>query len=143
MKGISEHILNELKDKNIRLSHQRLIILEYLVNNKIQPTADQICMDLRKTAPTLSKTTIYNTLDLFMEAGIIKPLNIEDNGIRYDITTENHGHFKCESCGEVHDFIFDIDLYPVKDMSKYFVRQKEVYFKGLCPACLENANSLS
>lgn len=137
MNSISEDILNELKNKNIRLSHQRLIILEYLINNRIHPTADQICMDLRKIAPTLSRTTIYNTLDVFAEAGIIKPLNIEDNGIRYDIATENHGHFKCDSCGEVHDFEFDIDLYPVNDMSKYFVRQKEVYFKGTCPSCLE------
>jgi hypothetical protein len=62
MKPIFEDIKQELKKKNINLSHQRLKVLEYLTQNRSHPTVDQIFTDLQKEMPTLSKTTVYNTL---------------------------------------------------------------------------------
>jgi len=58
--------------------------------------------------PTLSKTTVYNTLNTFVRSNIIQEIIIEENEVRYDVVTENHGHFKCKTCGEIMDF--DVDL---------------------------------
>ena len=130
-----EDLLKELKMKNLRLSHQRLKVLEFLAGHLIHPTVDQIYTELQKEIPTLSKTTVYSTLNALEETGLVRVINIEDNEIRYDIRVENHGHFKCESCGEIYDFNVDIDSLPTGDLNNFDIRDKNIYFKGICPMC--------
>ena len=131
-----ENLLDELKNKKVRLSHQRIKVLEYLVSYKYHPTVDQIYNGLKKDVPTLSKTTIYNTLDSFVDAGMLRVITIEDNETRYDIDTGDHGHFKCEICKEIYDFKFDISSITSDDLSDFKVTDKNVYYKGVCPKCL-------
>lgn len=131
----------ELIAKKIRPSFQRLKVLEYLIKNPCHPTVDQIYKDLQGEIPTLSKTTIYNNLDLFHEAGLVKVLTIEDNETRYDIITKNHGHFKCEKCGVISNFTVDIDSLTPEELTGFRVRDKNVYFKGICRECLSNINN--
>lgn len=141
MKVQFEDLLNELKNKNIRLSHQRLKVLEYLTQNFTHPTADQIYNGLHHEVPTLSKTTVYNTLNSLSKAGLVRVLNIEDNEIRYDINTDNHGHFKCESCKKIYDFNIDIDSFITNDLADFEVNDKNVYFKGICHQCMLNSKN--
>lgn len=131
-------LLNLLKSKGIRLSHHRLKVLEYLANNFSHPTVEQIYIALHEESPTLSKTTVYNTLNLLVEVGLVRVINIEDNETRYDITTKNHGHFKCESCGKIYDFGIDLDSSPIEELKSFKINYKDVYFKGICPSCLSN-----
>ena len=142
MKVTYEDLTKELKDKNIRLSHQRLKILEFITNNNVHPTVDQIYSELHTVIPTLSKTTVYNSLKALIDAGLVKVINIEDNETRYDIINHDHGHFKCESCGTIFDFSIDIDSLFPGDLSKFKINDKNVYFKGLCPRCLSNINEI-
>lgn len=131
-----EKLTNELKRKNIRLSYQRLKVLEYMVTHKTHPTVDQIYHDLQKEVPTLSKTTIYNTLDTLKNAGMVKVVNIEDNELRYDSVTDEHGHFKCESCEQIFDFDINFDSFVTKGLSNFKIHDKDVYFKGVCSNCV-------
>lgn len=126
---------NELTNKNIHLSHQRLKILEYLDKSHFHPTVDQIFTDLQKEIPTLSKTTVYNTLKLLVQSDLAKVITIEDNETRYDIVLENHGHFKCESCGSIYDFDIDFDSLTLSGLKNFKINEKKVYFKGICPRC--------
>ena len=126
----------ELKKKNINLSHQRLKILEYLTENQTHPTVDQIFTELQEDIPTLSKTTVYNTLKLLVKSDLVKVITIEDNEARYDINTEGHGHFKCESCRRIYDFGIDFDLLESRELKDFEINEKNVYFKGVCPRCL-------
>ncbi len=135
MKVDFEDLVTELKNKNIRLSHQRLKVLEYLTQNYTHPTADQIYNGLHREVPTLSKTTVYNTLNSLTEAGLVRTINIEDNEIRYDISTDDHGHFKCKSCGKIYDFKVDINSIKVTDLNDFEINDKNIYFKGICPQC--------
>lgn len=137
MKPLFDELKQELKSKNISMSFQRLKVLEYLTNNRCHPTVDQIYSDLHDDIPTLSKTTVYNTLRMLVEAGLARVCAIE-NETRYDIVTENHGHFKCESCGAIYDFSIDIDSLVCKDLNDFQINIKNVYFKGICKRCLEN-----
>jgi len=130
----------EIKQKGINLSHQRLKVLEYLYQNQCHPTVDQIFIDLHKDMPTLSKTTVYNTLRILVGAGLVRVITIEDNETRYDIIVENHGHFKCESCGTIYNFRFNVDLLVSEDLNSFKIDDKNVYFKGICPSCLSNEN---
>lgn len=135
MKVKYDDLLNELKLKKIRLSHQRLKVLEFLAKNYIHPTADQIYNGLHDEVPTLSKTTVYNTLNSLVETGLVRVINIEDNEARYDIVTENHGHFKCGKCGKIFDFDIDIDSFKSHGLTNFKIMDKNIYFKGICPQC--------
>jgi Fe2+ or Zn2+ uptake regulation protein len=142
MKPSMEDFKKELKMKNIQLSYQRLKVLEYLTQNQCHPTVDKIFTDLQKDIPSLSKTTIYNTLRILAEAGLVRVIAIEDNETRYDIIVENHGHFKCESCGTIYDFSIDIDSLTSDDLSNFKIKDKNIYFKGICPRCLSSINEI-
>ncbi|MDD4422900.1 MAG: transcriptional repressor [Eubacteriales bacterium] len=120
------------------MSHQRLRILEYLTQNRCHPNAEQIFTALHKDIPTLSKTTIYNTLRVLVEAGLVRIITIEDNEVRYDINTDDHGHFKCESCGKIYDFNIDMSSLVSEDLVDFKINDKNVYFKGICPGCKIN-----
>lgn len=127
-----EELKKEINQKGINLSHQRLKVLEYLYLNQCHPTVDQIFADLQKDIPTLSKTTVYNSLWILAGAGLVRIITIEDNETRYDIVVENHGHFKCESCGSIYDFRIDVDLLISEDLKNFKIDYKNVYFKGIC-----------
>ena len=130
-----EELKTQLKNKNIRLSHQRLKVYEYICKNKNHPTVEDIYTHIHKEIPCLSKTTIYNTLNTLMEVNLVKVINIEDNESRYDIITEDHGHFKCESCGKIFDFEIDKNIFKSNDLTDFNIKHKDIYFKGTCPSC--------
>lgn len=136
LKPLFEELKKEIYQKGIKLSHQRLKVLEYLYQNQCHPTVDQIYIDLQKDIPTLSKTTVYNTLRTLAGVGLVRIITIEDNEVRYDIIIENHGHFKCESCGTIYNFSINIDLFVSEDLKSFKIEDKNVYFKGICPRCL-------
>jgi Fur family transcriptional regulator, peroxide stress response regulator len=135
-----KELSGKLEQNRIKPTLQRIKVLEYLINNPCHPTVEQIYNDLYTDIPTLSKTTVYNTLNLFLEKGLIKLLNIEDNETRFDIMTELHGHFKCDQCGCISNFGINIDKLEPGELAGYQVKDKNVYFKGLCPKCLANIN---
>ncbi|HZJ83573.1 MAG TPA: transcriptional repressor [Clostridia bacterium] len=136
MTQIYENLGQELLDRQIKPSYHRMKVLEYLKSNREHPTVDQIFRELQKGLPTLSKATIYNTLNLFIDKRIVRAISIEDNEVRYDIILDNHGHFKCESCGDIYDFHINIDDFQSKELKDFLIKDKNVYFKGKCPKCL-------
>jgi len=94
-------IVKILNEKGIKPSLSRIKIYQYLDVNRVHPTVEVIYNDLVKELITLSKTTVYNTLKLFQENNIIRVLNVGEGEQRYDLTDDNHMHFKCLKCGEI------------------------------------------
>ncbi len=131
-----ENLADELEQRNIRPSYQRIKILEYLISNQHHQNAEQIFNDLRGEIPTLSKTTVYNNLNLFAAANLVRIITIDDNEARFDINTDNHGHFICEACGFIYDFKINLDEPTPKELSNFKIKVRDVYFKGICPNCL-------
>ncbi|MCT4632315.1 MAG: transcriptional repressor [Firmicutes bacterium] len=135
MKIVIDNVGEYLKSHNIKPSYQRIRIFEYLINTTSHPTVDEIYKVLISEIPTLSKTTVYNTLNLFVENEIAKLLTIEENEARYDANTGIHGHFKCDGCGEVMDFDFDFTKLGVSELDGFQVKQQDVFFRGMCKSC--------
>ena len=126
----------KLAESGIRPSYQRLRIYEWIVLSSDHPTADEIYTELVKEIPTLSKTTVYNSLNLFVKNGLIRVLHVRGNETRYDANLEEHGHFYCECCGRVYDFPLDVDgLKCHEALNTFEINTRHVYFKGLCPKC--------
>ena len=65
-----------LKENMIKITPQRLIILKFLDENRIHPTVDEIFSELKEKNPSLSKTTVYNSLEILKKHGIIQALTI-------------------------------------------------------------------
>jgi len=124
-----------LSSKGIKPSYQRIKVFDYLLNNKTHPTVDNIHQELVGEIPTLSKTTVYNTLKLFQEKGIVLIINIEDNETRFDADISNHGHFKCKNCGEIYDFKLSENNLNLPDLKTYSIDEQHIYLKGICPKC--------
>jgi Fe2+ or Zn2+ uptake regulation protein len=133
-----ENITEKLSQKQIKPSHQRIKVLEYLIAHQDHPTVDQIFNHLQREIPTLSKSTIYNTLNVFIEAELVRVITIDDNETRYDILMENHGHFKCESCATIYNFKINIDDFATDELNEFKINNKNVYFRGICPRCFQN-----
>lgn len=126
-----------LKSNNIKPSYQRMRIFEYLLGSKEHPTVDMIYKELISEIPTLSKTTVYNTLNLFVDQNIVLRITIEENETRYDADTDDHGHFKCERCKKVLDFVTDLSVLEVEDLKDFQINQQHLYFRGICSECLK------
>jgi len=124
-----------LLEKRIRPSFPRLRILEYLLKSREHPGADDVYRALVDDIPTLSKTTVYNALALFEEAGLVRRVATDGNEARYDARLEEHGHFRCESCGRIFDFAIRLDPSVEAGLESFLVRKRSVYYQGLCPQC--------
>lgn len=135
--GAKEH----LEKYDIRPSVQRLAVMDYLLRHKTHPTVDEIYSALNPVIPTLSKTTVYNTLKLFAEHGAALALSIEEKNLRFDGDTSIHAHFRCSECGEVFDF-FPEQVPELLSLNKseidgFLITETQVYYKGLCKSCAE------
>lgn len=117
---------------------QRLKIYEFIHTNRIHPTIEMIYSSLSHEMPTLSKTTVYNTLKLFVLKGVAKAINIEDTEIRYDADLSTHGHFKCKSCGALFDVMLKIDKLAIEGLDNFIIDEYQVNLKGYCNVCKPN-----
>lgn len=119
-------------------SRPRVAILTYLREHYTHPTADEIFRDLRDTVPTLSLTTVYNTLKLFSDKGLCLSLTISEKQACYDGNTHPHGHFLCNHCGKVYDIPQDENAGGVEEMflNGHKVTEVHYYYRGICADCM-------
>ena len=75
----------------------------------------------------------------YLKKNGIKP-SIQENEVRYDVVTENHGHFKCKSCGEIMDFDVDLSKFDLSKLGNVEIDEIHFYIKGVCEKCLEKHN---
>ncbi len=133
-----DNINSYLRDHGINPSYQRIKIFEYILNNHIHPTVNQIYETLTEKIPTLSKTTVYNTLNLFIDKRLVEVITIEGNEARYDIyNPEDHGHFKCIICKNLYDIPINFNKMHVKELEGYTMHEQHIHFIGVCPHCSE------
>ena len=126
-----------LNDNGISPTVQRLEIMDYLLKHKTHPSVNEIYDDLLPQIPTLSKTTIHNTLKLFVERKIVRHIDIDEKNARFDGVIDMHAHFRCKKCG----CILDIPLSEIKhifpEASDFSIDEAYVNFKGYCKQCIK------
>ncbi len=129
--------------KGIHPSVQRTAIYQFLSEHPIHPTAEKIYTSLSPDYPSLSRTTVYNTLKLFTAHNLVQVIRTDDDELRYDANIEPHLHFKCTCCGKLFDFFDDV---KIEDYSIHCSGLLPKGFQlgiiqttmwGLCPYCTE------
>lgn len=116
--------------------------MNFLIHNRIHPSVEDIYNALYISMPTLSKTTVYNTLKLFAEQGALLALVIDEKNVRFDIDTSNHAHFQCVECCKVFDVsVKDIGYVERQEIDDFKVTEVHLYYKGYCKDCQQKKNS--
>lgn len=127
-----------LRDKGFKVTPQRLAIYKVLANSKAHPSAEMIFQQLQPFYPTMSLATVYKTVEILREIGLIQVLNAGEDSFRYDADTSMHPHVRCLQCGRVDD-LHGIDTAAfVGDVAKntpYRLTGQQFYFYGYCPVC--------
>lgn len=138
MHQINQHnrIISMLTAAGIRLSHQRMAILQYLLDHHTHPTVADIYDHLHPEYPTLSRTTVYNTLKLLVQSGAVTQLDIDPDSAHYDADLSPHAHFLCRNCHRV----FDVPLptQPLEVPHGFATDSVNISYRGLCPSCTGN-----
>lgn len=130
--------IHALKHKNIRITPQRIAILEVLVSHHHHPTAEEIYKQIELEFPGMSVATVYNNLRLFTELGFVTEMSYGDNASRFDFKTDPHYHAICSNCGKITDFHYpsldDIEI-AASRLTGYEITHHRLELYGLCPAC--------
>lgn len=135
-----EEICARIHNHGLRVSQQRVAIYRYMLN-PFHPSAEMVFEALHGTIPSLSLATVYNCLHDFVNAGLLSEIRVENEIVRYDATTEEHGHFKCKCCNRIFDFPVDINrLYDDFVPAGYQIDTATLVVYGTCPECRRSAN---
>lgn len=129
--------LSCLQAHGIKPSPQRMAVMTYLIEHRTHPTADEIYTALHPSIPTLSKTTVYNTLKLLTEKGAALQLTIDERNCCFDADTSPHAHFLCTRCGRVYDMkLNQAELRKCACVPDEFqTEDAQLYLRGCCPRC--------
>lgn len=126
----------ELLNAGIRPSVQRVAIYEFVHRSCSHPTAEEVYEELRDELGSLSLTTVYNTLKLYADAGLVMTLHIDDSFLRFDGNTNVHAHFRCSSCGKIYDLPVKGDYHTWLDgIEGLTVTDAQLFLKGFCENC--------
>ncbi|MDA8387569.1 MAG: Fur family transcriptional regulator [Nitrospiraceae bacterium] len=128
------------RELGLKLTPQRLAILEYLDGNTAHPAAEEIFAALSGRFPGLSLATVYNTLAILRDRGRLLELTIDPSKRRYDPQVKPHHHLICLSCKRIADIehTFALEIPGALRMG-YEITGNQIEFYGLCPDCKKRA----
>jgi Fur family ferric uptake transcriptional regulator len=142
---LSARVQLKLKENDIRLTQRRKAILETLAQaTSSHLSADEIYLKIKQSDSNVGLATVYRTLDLFAEAGIVHVLDFGDGFRRFELVSDNaphyHHHLICLVCGDIaefdHDLLENLE-HKVEEMAKFRVINHSLRFYGYCEQCQE------
>ncbi len=110
----------------LKITPQRLAVLEAVISLNNHPTAEQIIASIKKKHPNIATGTIYKILEVLSEKQIIKKVKTERDLMRYDAVEQEHHHLYCTESDRIEDY-FDNDLNQL--LTSYFEKKKIPGFK--------------
>ncbi len=130
--------LESCHEQGVKATHQRTEILRELAGSEEHPDAEMIFIRVRKRIPAISLDTVYRTLRLFEDKGVISRVGSIRDRTRFDANTDRHHHFVCTVCGMIGDFTSEaMDRLPVPPEVSEMGSVEGVYveLRGTCQKC--------
>jgi Fe2+ or Zn2+ uptake regulation protein len=120
-----------LREHGISPSAQRVAVAKYVLHTDEHPSADEVWTRVQQTFPQISRATVYNTLNLFVEKRLLRPLALTEGKQVFDPNMEQHHHFIDEESGEISDIPWDaIAVGDVSGLKGYDVSDYQVVMRG-------------
>ena len=126
------NVLATLQDHGIQPSAQRIAVAEYVLTTDEHPSADQVWKRVQDRVPYISRATVYNTLNLFVEKGLLRALNLSEDCMVFDPKLETHHHFIDDETGVIHDVPWDkVQVCSLDQLAGFKVRDYQVVMHGV------------
>ncbi len=122
----ADSISKILKDSALRITPQRIAVLEAILMLNNHPTADNIIQYIKNAYPNIAIGTVYKILDNFVSKGLVNKVKTDSDSMRYDAVTEKHHHLYCYESDRIEDYFNEeLDQY----LNNYFIKRKIYNFK--------------
>ncbi len=131
-----ETLRRTLVEHGIKPTFQRLAILAAVQGNREHLPIRDFHARLVRDIPTLSKTTLYSSLELFARRGLVTRLLLDPSEVRYDGILPTHHHFVCSACGRILDLAIECVNGRRGEFHGHRIEEVHGYFKGTCRPCL-------
>ena len=124
-------IEQRLRERGIQPSAQRLAVADYVLETLEHPSADQVWARVKERFPAISRATVYNTLNLFVEKGLLAQHALAEGRVVFDPNTGPHHHFIDEGSGAILDVPWEaVDVRKVEELRGLEVREYQVVMRG-------------
>jgi Fur family iron response transcriptional regulator len=128
---VKRDVIELLRGHAIQPSPQRVAVAEYALTTEDHPSADEVFARVRKGFPLLSRATVYNTLNLFVDKGLLQALVLAEGRVVFDPKTDRHHHFIDDDTGAIHDVPWELlQVKKVEELHGFDVRQYQVVLRG-------------
>lgn len=138
MRISSEIIRQRFKDQGLKSTPQRTAIYKALVETTSHPTAEDLYQHVSQDYPMISQNTVYYTLGVLQQAGLIREVNVGHDRARYDGNLSPHHHLICMSCQSIIDVtdkkLNEISI-PAGLPAGFKITDYQVEFRGYCKTC--------
>lgn len=120
-----------LRGRGINPSAQRVAVAQYILHTDEHPSAEQVWTRVSRTFPHISRATVYNTLNLFVEKALVRQFVLTEGRVVFDPNTEDHHHFIDEDSGEIHDVPWEaVKVVSAPKLDGFEVREFQVVMRG-------------
>ncbi len=135
-----------LRRKGHRLTGPRLAVLRFLIRENGHLDIHEIYCGTRAEHPGIGMATIYRTIDLFLEVGVISALSLKDSRVRYEVNwpENHHHHLICIGCGQIIEFgscSFRLIAGEIEKVTRFKISEHELEAYGHCPQCAAERKS--
>jgi Fur family peroxide stress response transcriptional regulator len=135
-------IIKALRGKGYKATPQRIAISRFALNNYAHPTAQRIYDEVKKVYPTVSLATIYKTVQILKEAGLVQELHFLNDQARFDPNIEPHVHLVCMQCKSINDYLDPMISKIVERVSNeadFSTGRWNLDIFGICSSCERKA----
>jgi Fur family iron response transcriptional regulator len=120
-----------LRHAGVRPSAHRLAVAKFVLYTRAHPSAEHVWVSVRKDFPMISRATVYNTLNLFVDKGILQRIPIGEGKVVYDPDLSPHHHLVDEDTGVVHDIPWEaLEIPAIEHVSGFDVTDCQVVMRG-------------
>jgi len=136
------------KECGLKWTQTREAVIDILSSKGGHLSAEEIFLEVKKTLPGIGLATVYRTLELLTELGIVREFDFKDGRARYEFIAGKEGfehyHLVCRICGKIIDYEIDLEKQndPLKDLKNtltekfnFLIERSDIQFFGICERC--------
>jgi Fe2+ or Zn2+ uptake regulation protein len=131
-------LITALHERGQRVTPQRLVIHRALRELDRHATADELLVAVEERLPNVSLPTVYSTLELFEQLGMVRRLGVSQGAVMYDPRPDQHDHMVCDRCGKIEDLDAGVELDGAlfrAERGGFVPKRAEIRISGLCSDC--------
>jgi len=123
--------ISMLRQCDIQPTPQRIAVVEHVLKNQTHPTAEEVLEHARRRCPTVSRATVYNTLNLLVDKGLLKTQLLREGTVVFDPNVNSHHHFIDEETGDIYDIPWEqLEVKGKRNLKGFRIREYQVIMRG-------------